>query len=221
LIIAQGNANVGFANNSVILVDGNAKVAFATNSVIVARGAVYIAHGSGNVVVAGHYIHVSHDGNRMGREQPKTPSVLLSGGVVDVSFAKGTVCSAPHLVRISHADGVRFINSPKIEAGQERGQNPPRIDKAEMTAAPPAKPNPLDGKLKVAQVQRPNDAGKGGMVVLEKDGVEWIVRPGAAINDAVGKPIAGLEGWTVTFIGDDFALFSNEREDAAFLVPKK
>jgi hypothetical protein len=221
LVVGQGNVAVGFASSSVILADGNARVSFATNCVIVARGAVYIAHGSGNVVVAGHYIHVSHDGNRMGRDAASPPSVLVSGGVVDVSHAKQTVCSAPHLVQVSHADGVRFVNSPKVQTGHERGQNCPRINGVEFGSAPEAKRNPLTGKINVLQVVRGNDAGKGAMVVLEKDGVEWVVRPGAKVLDAAGKPIAGLEGWAVSFIGEDFALFSSDREDAGFLMPKR
>ena len=59
------------------------------------------------------------------------------------------------------------------------------------------------------------------MVVLERDGVEWVVRLGAKVNDSAGKPVAGLEGWTVTFIADEFALFSSDRDDAGFLVSKK
>jgi hypothetical protein len=59
------------------------------------------------------------------------------------------------------------------------------------------------------------------MAVLEKDGVEHVVRPGAKVNDAAGKTIPGLEGWTLSFVNDNFALFTTGDEDAAFVLPER
>ena len=217
LIVAAGDFSGASASKSIILVDGNAKIPFADHCVIIARGAVYVAHGSANTIVAGHYITVSHDGNIRPGDAPSR-SLLFSGGVLDIAHAKRTICSAPDLVAISHANGVTFLNSPNVKAGQGREVPNQSIDNAKLLSAPAPLANPLLGKLKVTQVVKGNDAGRGTMAVLDHAGVEIVARPAAPIKDGAGKVLDGLDGWTLSFVADDFALFTNGTQDAAFHI---
>jgi hypothetical protein len=210
------NVRVGFAQSSVILADGNLNIDFATDCLIVARGAVEIAHGGGNVVVAGHYINVAHDGSQAGVRADAGGSLLVSGGVIDVSHATGTVCSAPQLVRISHANGVRLINSPREKI--THAQNCVRVAGAKLPLAPPAKENPLEGKLRLTQVVH-SDEREQRFVTLMRDGVEMLVRPGREVRGGTGKPVPELAGWTLSFVCEDYALFTKDGEDAGFMVP--
>jgi hypothetical protein len=219
LCLVSGNGPIGFVDKSVILVDGNIKIGFAWDCIIVARGAVYIAHGDRNVVMAGHFIHVSHDGNH--KEGQMQGSLLMSGGVVNVSHAKGSVCSAPTMVRISHATGVTFADATNVNAGFLHGGANRDIAGLKLRAAPQRAGNPLQGRLNVVQVAKGNDSGVGAMAVCEDNGVRFEIRPGEQIKDGAGKPIAGLEAWRLSFVGEEFALFSSDREDGGFFVPKK
>ena len=223
LWVCRGGS-VSLAEQSMILADGNVDVAFANDCVIVARGAVEIAHGANNVVLAGQYINVSHDGRplRPGRG-PAPSSLLVSGGYVDVAHAMGTVVSAPRLVSIADAEGVTLVNCPKADLPRHPGipAGWASVNAEGVTLAPPAvKDNPLAGKLDVTQVVRVDDASRR-FVVIDRGGAELVLRPGAEIRDGAGRPVPELSGWHLTFVADEFALFSRGNEDAGFLVPKR
>jgi hypothetical protein len=238
----SGDGNVGFADASVFLVDGSIRIAFANDCVIIASGAVEVSHGRRNVIVAGHYIHTSHDGNPRPRAigpagpnaaaggpnagaaaAPNPPggegSLLVSGRVIDVSHATGTILSAPGVVRVSHAQDATFINSPDVQTSHQ--DNCRGVNVAPLPLAPPLLRNPLEGKLKVSQVVRGDDSRRGAMVVIEHQGVEVAVRPGAPVRDGKGDPLPGLEGWSLSFVGDDVAIFSHGTDLASFYVPTK
>lgn len=209
---------VSHAKRSILLADGNLRVSFAHDCIIIARGAVSIAHGSGNFVAAGHYVHTSHDGNAPpdGKRERPAGSLLLSGAVLDVSHAKGSICMAPQAVRISFAAEVTFMNSPNVEVSHEK--NCTRLGDAKTPLASGPRKNPLAGKFKITQLVKPNDAGQGALVVLERNGIESVVRLGAEIADGQGKTISALAGWKLSFVGEDFALFSKGHEDAGFYL---
>lgn len=231
-LLVGRDISVSHASGCVLLADGNARVAFAEGCVIVARGAVYIAHGRRNVVVAGQYVHSSFDGDpgRMAGGGEVAGSLLVSGGVVDVSHAFDSVCSAPGLVRIGNAYRVAFLDSPNVKAGTagaaaaaRRGgapAGPDMIENAKLSLAPPAAVNPLDGVVRVTQVIYRDDP-KECSAVVDADGVEVVVRPGAEVKDGRGQVVRGAQGWRLSFIGPDFALFSDGRRDAGFFVARR
>jgi len=234
----EPTASAGHAVRSIILADGNVRVSFATECVIIARGAVEVAHGQRNVILAGHYVHVSHDGNHGARprirppqlaperpepeqdadEEPPPGSIVLSGGSLDISHATDTICSAPQLVEIAHANGVTVVNSPNLRVSHKNDLK--EVQAEDLTLAPPEAANPLANRLKVTQVVH-NDTVARRFAALDLGGAEIVVRPGAEIRDGAGKPVPGLEGWKLTFVCEQFALFSNGREDAGFLAPRE
>jgi hypothetical protein len=210
--------SAGRATRAVILADGNVRIAFASECVIIARGAVEVSHGNGNVILAGHYIHVSHDGNPMpgGRRRGAAAgSILVSGGYVDVSHATATVVCAPAGVDIGFAHGVTFVNTPSLGVAHQDGCREVQADDLPLT--PPEKPNALAGRLTVTQVVH-NDNVARRCAVVRVGGGEVPVRPGAEVRDGNGHPVPGLEGWKLTFVYEDFALFSRDGVDAGFLL---
>jgi hypothetical protein len=200
-------------NRSILLIDGSLRISFAEDCLIIARGAVEISHGRRNVVLAGQYIRCGFDGD------PRTGggSLLMSGSALHVSHCNGSVCFAPHM-RISHATETVFLNSPKMDVSHEQGCS---VMNAKLPAAPREKPNPLAGKLKIRQIVKPDDSNEGAMVILQTNGVELVLRPGAAISDNQGKPIPELAGWTLSVVADGLALFTKGREDACFHINKR
>jgi hypothetical protein len=206
-VLKEGS--IAHARRSIFLVDGSLRISHAQDCVIVARGAVDIAHGRGNVVLAGHYLHTSHDGG----PPTSSGSVLMSGSILDVSHSNQSVCYAPRAVSVSFATGTIFLNSPKVEIAHEKSCT--RID-AKLPLAPTERKNPLSDKIKITQIVRPSDSGRGALVVLDQGGVEVVVRPGAQITDRQGKVIPEAAGWKLSFAADGFALFSKDREDAGF-----
>jgi hypothetical protein len=134
-------------------------------------------------------------------------SLLLAGNLLDVSHAYRSVVSSPGLVRVSHAHGVAFLDSPQSDIANENNCQRVPAPAGRLALTPPGEPNPLDGKLTVTQVVGGDDPTLA-MAVIAHGGVELVVRLGAAITDGQGKPLPVLEGWTLSFVGDRFALFT-------------
>lgn len=226
ILLVTTECRLPFVEKSILLVDGNAQISSATDCLIVARGAVQIAHGQGNVVLAGQWINVSHDGGRRRDGAGVGASALLSGGGIDVAHANGTTMSAPRSVDVSHASGVTFLNCPDPDVQRHLARVMPRQEPNAAAAAhglkflPRARPNPIEGRLKITQVVSRDDK-KQDLVTYEHDGAELVLRPGAEPKDAAGQPLPGLEGWKLSFIEEDFALFTRGRDDAGFHVPRK
>jgi hypothetical protein len=219
LYLGADQASFSFIDKSVILVDGNVTISFAWDCVVVARGAVRISHGDRNVVMAGRYIHVSHDGNH--KQGQMQGSLLMSGDVLNVSHASGSVCAAPTMIRIGHANGVTFVDSPIVDAGAGLAAPNRKIAGPKLRGAPAVARNPLDGKIQVVGASKGNDAGAGAMAVIKHDGAELVVRPGEQIKDAAGNVIGGLEAWRLSFVSDDYALFSTDHLDSGFFLGGK
>ena len=213
-LFVMENGTIGHAQRSIFLADGNVRIGFANDCVVLARGAVEIAHGGGNVVLAGHYVHTSHDGSR----QPSR-SLLVSGSILDVSHSNGTICSAPGVVSIGFATGTTFLNSPRLDVSHEKGCE--KLNNVKLPIVPAAGKNRLSDRIKITQIVRGNDSGQGAMVVLDQDGVELVIRVGREITDQHGKRVPDLAGWKLTFVAENFALFSRAGEDASFYLKKR
>jgi hypothetical protein len=224
LVCGQGALEFSFCNNSIFLIDGSVRIAHCSNCLIIARGAINIAHGSGNVVLAGHFIDVSHDGTGLRRGGPMPgggavpgSSLLMSGSILRVSNAFRSICSAPDEATVGCEDCV-FLNC-KPPADGRRVANKV-IEKVNLQLQPIAVPNPIRDQLKITQVIDRGDS-RPGFIVVEHGGVEVVVRPGVEIKDNLGKPVAALANWKLAFTADGYALLSNGKDDAGFVVPRR
>lgn len=220
LVCGKGSLEFSGGERSIYLIDGNVRISSATNCLIIARGAVRISHGSGNVVLAGQFIDISHDGSHL-RGDPRGPgpamggsSLVMSGSILRMSHATQTICSAPDEVRVSSNDCVLLNSAPQTGGGRSTGQ---RIDKVTLQLQPKSTPNPIIAQLKVTQAYDGGDSRRGFMIT-EQQGIEVVHRPDAEITDNLGKPLKNLAGWKLAFIADGYALLSNGKEDAGFVI---
>lgn len=223
LVCGQGSLEFGRGERSIFLVDGSVRVAYANNCLIIARGAVNISHGSGNVVLAGQFIDISHEGSARRARDPAAAdpgrgwSLILSGGILRISHASGAICSAPEEVSVG-ADECIFLNCTPRGDFTRRGNNQV-IEKVSLQLQPIATPNPIRDRLQITQVVDRGDSA--GFIVVEHNGVEVVVRQGSELKDNLGQPVPGLAGWKLAFAATGYALLSNGKEDAGFVVTKK
>ncbi len=139
----------------------------------------------------------------------------MSGGVLDISSAYGTICCGLDRVLLSHSDqGTVVLNSPRRETSPSTKYE--AIDAPQVPFTRNAAKNPLEGKLDITQVV----PGSTGLLVVQRGGVEYVVRPGAVVTDERGQPLAGLENWKLNFLGRNYALFANGRQYAGFYVKR-
>jgi hypothetical protein len=209
------------ATKSILLVDGNVQVAYADDCVIVARGAVTVVEGWRNVIVAGHYVHVSSDGSTSGRNSTASGSVLVSGSVLNVLHAQSSLCRAPRLVRVDHAGNATFVDCPVIQSSTETGSK--RFRRARFIVPAEPKVNPLEEVIRVTGVTGPyeGDGRRIGAAVLKASGAELTLRWGAAPVSAHGSPVPALDGWAASMIDAGYVLLSNGEQDAEFFAPAK
>src|SRR5439155_20239999 len=138
--------------------------------------------------LAGHHIALGFDvhGGFAFRDDGQTPaagSILLSGASITIAHAEGTVCCAPGHVEISHANKVRFIASPNREISHQEGCQ--FFDKAQRPLLIPA-PRPIPADLfTVKQVITADDRAKQ-LVTVERNGLEYVLRPATKIVDEKG-----------------------------------
>lgn len=218
LICAQGSAYLGRGDHSIFLIDGSADFSFANNCLIIARGAVSIAHSSSNVVLAGQFIDISHDGShaRPGTEAAGTGSLVMSGSILRISHANRAICSAPTEMVVGSTNCVLINPAPMLKGPVATNR---QVNDVKIVLQPLAPSNPLRDPFKITQVIHRGDSNPG-FVVIEHNGVEVVQRPGVDIKDNMGKPVAAVEGWKLSFVNDKYALFSNGKEDAGFVLPR-
>lgn len=219
LIIAQ-DVEFGPARYSIIVADGNVRIGLAQRCIIYARGAIEIAHGYGNIVIAGHYVHCSHDGNRGpdDRFAGKDPrrSFLFSGHCLDVAHARDTILHARNYLEVSHANDVVFVNSPTIRVSHKK--NCTQVDDAKLNLFPPYI-NPLaDKDIVVLKGVPRNDAGKPGQATLNVGKRQYVVTEGEEVGQAEGAPVAGMAGWKLSYVSQNYALFTKGKADAGFWI---
>lgn len=197
-----------FLSKSLVLADGSVSIVSAKDCIIVARGAVEIVHSERNIVLAGHHLQVVHDGLQEGR------SLLMSGGTLSVSHSKESVCCAPRSVRVVFATGTTILNSPNLSISHDRSAV--RIKDAVLTTAPGEKKNRLQEKIRITSVEKPAKKGLPGKVRLVHAGVECVASQGSDIQTVDSQEVPELAGWKLTFVGREYVVFSNGREDAGF-----
>lgn len=71
--------------------------------------------------------------------------------------------------------------------------------------------------LKVRQLVSPDDRAKQ-LVVMERNGVEYVLRPGARLTDETGRPISKWEDWTVGFLTQEVVLFTDGKSGVSVWV---
>jgi hypothetical protein len=227
LVVGSGNLDLPHATRSIILADGNARVSFANDCVIIARGAAYVAHGRGNVIIAGHFVHVSHDGQRqpvrnaagqgfvrgangMPQMEVSAGGVIVCGGVIDVSHANGTVLAAGKALRVSHANGCTFVNQPADAAISRQTDSREAAAPALRVVLPP---HPLGERVRMDWL-----TPQKGAVIRFQDR-RYVADVGKPITDEAGQPVAALQGWTLSFCDQGYALFTDGRDEFGVAMP--
>lgn len=106
-LVIEGNANIAFANDCVILAKGNVDISFATNCTIFSYKKVTISHSRNVVVVAARGIEISHDNSLVG-EQTVGRSLLITGNSpLRISHARNSIYfgADPAQIEISFSSG--------------------------------------------------------------------------------------------------------------------
>ena len=108
----QGDLDEAHASGFLV-VDGNAQVSFLQNAVLIATGRVTVAHSAHSLILCGGRLDISHDGSE------NQPSIVVSGDFAEISHATGTVIAARRGLELSWAhQPVRAINTRLLEATQ-------------------------------------------------------------------------------------------------------
>lgn len=225
LIAVQDGARISSVRKSILLVDGSVRVTIAEESIILARGAVEVSSCRHCLILGGQQIHSNLESAgiilavggvaRAPQAQPvQLPNVLLSGGVVTASTLRGAIVCGASVVRANRADGTTFLNSPRIQIPIE--MNTKHLARVPLEV-PSARKSALDGRLKITELAKGERAGSRPFVVIDQAGDERVLRPGARIIDRHGEPIGALEGWTLSFVGEQAALFRRGNDFASVL----
>jgi len=226
LQVVKGNVDVGFANKSIFLVDGNVRIAHCADCLVIARGIVEISHSNRNLILAGHHANLGFDGmdgmraraGARGVAPPLTDgSLIISGGSIDISYAQGSICAAPKLIEISHAAEVAFLAAPDVKMSHQQGCSEHK-DFRTPFPLPPTASLPAN-VISVKQIVAPDDRTKH-LVTVERNGVVYVLRPGAKLVDEKGQPISGWQNWSVGFITDHVVLFTDGQDDMTFRLPE-
>jgi hypothetical protein len=224
LRVYSGNANLAFAKKSIFLVDGNIHISHLADSIVIARGIVEISHGNRNVVIAGHHAQISHDGGdafrdgaRPGVVDPpmKHGSIVVSGGSVSIGHAQGTACWAPQHLDISHATQVDYLGSPKRTVSHQHGCREHKNFVLPISVGVPT-PFPSD-VLTIKQIVAPDDRTKQ-LVTVERNGIEYVLRPGGRITDEMRRPIPEFTNWTLGFLTSNVVLFTDGKNDMSIRI---
>lgn len=224
------DGRISIVRQSIILADGNLDVQMADGCILIARGAVTVNSSYRNVIIAGQFLGVGFDRNRNlgaaaaapgaapapAAAEAESASMFFSGGILDVGTAQGTImCGLERVIAGSYSSPVPILlNSPRQELrSNNRFES---ITDARIPFVRKAAKNPLAEKVSLTQIV----SGAAGLVVLERNGVEYVLRPGAAITDERGQTIAGTENWKLQFLGANYALFAKGRDYAGFYVKR-
>jgi hypothetical protein len=72
--------------------------------------------------------------------------------------------------------------------------------------------------LTVKQIVAPDDRTKQ-LVTVERNGIEYVLRPGGKLVDEKGQPIPEWNAWTVGFVAENIVLFTDGNRDVSVRVP--
>lgn len=204
------DAKLPYPISSLVLAEGNLHIARAEDCVIIARGAVCIGNSRNCVILAGHYLQLYVDTQDLLPTQ-STVNLLMSGDLLRVTGLSRSICCGMKRIEIGGVDaGLTVLNSPPVVI---KDKTPIRtIDAPHLPFQAAPERDPLAGKLQIVQLLT-------GRIAVRETGYEYELRVGSPLNDAKGRPIRGLEGWTLNFITADYALFSNGRRWAGYYMP--
>ena len=229
---------------SLIFADGNVDLGRADNSVIVAGGAIAI-HGSssGNVFVAGTLVTV--DGFDGQPANVGAGSIIVSRGwVTPGSRSIGTIVAAHEGIFTGDTQYALFINSPVPQPAQAApgrggggGAFAPARDTGSKSIKVPDLPlealriHPLGAKLKLLGVlhgaapptprgapramlppRSLSDLNRSGLqptaVIFQFEGRRYFADLGQPIVDEAGAPVAALQGWQLLSLANKLAILS-------------
>ncbi len=209
-LIVGTNVEVAHLQRTIILADGNAEVSFADNCIIVARGVVSVPHCNNSLIVSGTLVEIAHDGN--GIRNPAGGSVVLCRGGVDISHATGTMIVAHEGASVSHAHSATFLGGEP--------QTSHRDAACQVVKLPPD--FPVEPRLAHAWEKKIAMLGavKPKGIVFRFEGKRYVAELNSPIVNESGEKVAALEGWQVTFVGDEMAALSDGRVDIPFRLPQ-
>lgn len=222
--------------NSIVLADGKVSVESAHDCVIIARGAVTVKHSQGSVIVSG--VHVSIPMLDGVPNDAKRGSLLVSRGRVDVRSTYGSRIVSPAGFDADRSPLNRdlvLINTPA------KPVNPAMAALFAGRGAPPVMVQipglPLDllpehgmsnkiSLLGAVHAERQVQIGFGAPVirsradvvpvgaVIRYQGKRYVADLDQPIVDEAEEVVAGLRGWTLTFVDEKTAIFSSGEADA-------
>jgi hypothetical protein len=226
LQVVTGNAEIAFANKSIFLVDGSIRISHCADCVVIARGIVEISHSNRNLIMAGHHANLGFDGMDGMRARAGVRgvapaltdgSLIISGGSINIAHAQGSICASPKRIDISHAAEVAFLASPDVKMSRQQGCSE---YKEFLTPFPLSPTVSLPATvMSVKQIVAPDDRTKQ-LVTVERNGVEYVLRPGAKLVDEKGLPISSWQNWSVGFITENVVLFTDGQEDMTVRLPE-
>jgi hypothetical protein len=210
VLVVGSDVNVAHARRHIILADGNADVSFADHCIIIARGVVSVSHCNNSLIVSGTLVEISHDGNGFGGMP--AGSIVLCRGRADIGHAKGTCVLGHEGVEIAHAHGVTFFGAAPTTSHRD--------GVCKVLKVPPSFPveprsaHALEKKIEVLGSVRP----KG--LVFRFDSKRYFASLNEEIVNEAGEKVPGLDGWRVTFVGDESAAISSGSIDVPLRLPK-
>ncbi|MCI0359091.1 MAG: hypothetical protein L0211_11485 [Planctomycetaceae bacterium] len=207
-LVVGTNVKLTHCDRYFVLADGNAEVSFARNCVIVARGVVSISHCSNSVVVSGTAVEIGHEN---GLRDAGPGSMVLCRGRVDIAHSRGTFILAHEGATVSHANGTTFVGpEPKTS---HRDATCKVIKSPLGFPVEPRPADPLESKIEVLGAVKPRG------LVFRFAGKRYVADLAEPIVDESGLAVAALAAWKVTFVGDEFAALSNGRVDVPLKLP--
>lgn len=219
------DANLRHPCCSLVLADSQVSIDFAENCIIIARGAVHVRSSKNSIILAGHYVEASDCATRQpfSRHEwtaamPLTTNLIMSGDVLHVSSAERCICCGLNGLEFTWRPDTETIalNSPPFAVKHffPREDEPVEIKTIRaprLPFSPTLKPTRLDRKLQLVDTER-------RCVVVRELGVEYRLQSGAPVTDAKGRPFPGLEEWKLSYVGVDYALFTDGRQFAGSRV---
>jgi hypothetical protein len=200
--------DTSFVQRSIVLVDGSARISSVRDSIVIVRGVATISSVDNSLIVAGHLLNVSSASSREG----SPPSILLSRGYLDTSIVRNGILHAGEGVEGSICRDCCFVNCrPQRETA--RDNNKVATARDFTLGSPPL--SALAGQIEPLASTSPPGA------VFRFQGRRLFAEVNTPIVDESGQPVAGLDGWKLTFADSRATVFSKEGQDAVFHRPRR
>jgi hypothetical protein len=172
---------------------------------------VSVAHCNNSLIVSGTLVEISHDGN--GIRNPAGGSVVLCRGRVDVGHATGTLIVAHEGTTVSHAHSATFVGGEPQTSSRDAACKVVKLPV--RFPVEPRSAHALERKIEILGAVTP----KG--ILFRFAGKRYAADLNSPIVDESGEKVPALEGWRVTFVGDEGAALSDGRVDIPFRLPRQ